>query len=180
MPRLALKPLLKPILTPVLRADLKPSSDFDFFMGIWKCRHRYRVRRLSDCHDWIEFDGTCAARKILGGYGNADESDIGLPGSPYRGMSLRTWDPDKRLWSIYWLDSRRPGHLAPPVKGGFAETRAGKLGMFHGDDEFEGRAIRVRYLWARIAADAARWEQAFSLDEGNSWETNWIMDFTRV
>jgi len=180
MSRLALKPLLKPILMPVARIDPRPSADFDFFMGIWKCHHRYRVRRLGNCHDWIEFDGTCAARKILGGYGNACESDIGLPGSRYRGMGLRIWDPERRLWSIYWLDSRRPGHLAPPVKGRFEEGRAGKLGTFLGIDEFEGRAIRVRYLWSRITGDSARWEQAFSLDEGNSWETNWIMDFTQV
>ena len=180
MPRLALKPTLTPILMPVLRTGLKPSSDFDFFMGIWKCRHRYRVQRLADCHDWIEFDGTCAARKILGGFCNADESDIGLPGSPYRGMSLRMWDPERRVWSIYWLDSRRPGHLTPPVRGSFVETRGGKLGTFLGDDEFGGRAIRVRYLWSRIVADSARWEQAFSLDGGTSWETNWIMDFARV
>ena len=35
----------------------KANADFDFFMGIWKCRHRYLVRRLADCHDWIEFGG---------------------------------------------------------------------------------------------------------------------------
>ena len=180
MPRVALRPALKPVPMPVLRDAHKPSADFDFFMGIWKCRHRYRVRRLAECHDWIEFDGTCAARKILGGYGNADESEIGLPGNHFRGMSLRTWDPERRLWSIYWLDSRQPAHLAPPVRGGFQETRAGRLGTFLGDDEFKGRPIRVRYLWSRITAGTARWEQAFSLDEGNTWETNWIMDFTRV
>jgi len=125
---------------------------------------------------WIEFDGTCAARKILDGHGNSDESYIGLPGSPYRGMSLRTWDSERRLWSIYWLDSRRPGHLFPPVHGGFDKG----VGTFYGDDSFKGRPIRVRYLWSRITTTSARWEQAFSLDEGNSWETNWIMDFTRV
>jgi hypothetical protein len=38
----------------------------------------------------------------------------------------------------------------------------------------------VRYLWSRITDSTARWEQAFSLDEGNNWETNWYMDFTRV
>jgi hypothetical protein len=178
MPRLA--PTPKPILMPVLRAAHKPSVDFDFLMGIWAVRHRYRVRRLADCHDWIEFDGTCAARRILDGFGNCDESHIGLPGGAYRGMALRTWDPGRGLWSIYWLDSRQPGHLAPPVRGRFEDTRAGKLGTFLGDDECEGRAIRVRFLWSRITADSARWEQAFSLDEGNSWETNWIMDFTRV
>ena len=63
----------------------KPNPDFDFLMGIWNCRHRYLVRRLADCHDWIEFDGPCAARKILDGFGNIDEGDINLPGDRYRG-----------------------------------------------------------------------------------------------
>ena len=40
-----------------MSATPKPSTDFDFLMGVWKCRHRYLVRRLADCHDWIEFDG---------------------------------------------------------------------------------------------------------------------------
>ncbi|MEA2850894.1 MAG: hypothetical protein QOE02_913, partial [Rhodospirillaceae bacterium] len=48
-----------------------------------------------------------------------DEADIALPGDRYRGMSLRTYDPDQDRWSIYWLDSRRPGVLFPPVVGGF-------------------------------------------------------------
>jgi hypothetical protein len=144
----------------------KPSADFDFLMGTWKMRHRYLVRRLADCHDWIEFDGSCTARKILDGFGNMDENDIELPGDRYCGMSLRTWDPD----------SRRPGHLFPPVHGGFEKG----VGTFHGDDTFEGRPIRVKYLWSRITDRTARWEQAFSLDEGNNWETNWYMDFTRV
>ena len=154
----------------------RPNSDFDFFMGIWKCRHRYLVKRLADCHDWIEFDGTCAARRILDGFGNMDENDIELPGDRYRGVSLRTCDPDTSRWSIYWLDSRQPGRLFPPVRGSFAKG----VGAFLGDEEFNGRPIRVRYLWSRITDKSARWEQAFSTDEGNSWETNWFMDFTRM
>jgi len=161
---------------PVVRFSPQPSPDFDFFMGIWHCRHRYLVKRLANCHDWIEFDGSCAARRILGGWGNSDESQINLPGDRYRGMSLRTWDAVTRKWSIYWLDSRRPGRLGPPVKGGFDKG----LGVFYGDDEYDGRSMRVRYLWSRITENSARWEQAFSLDEGNSWETNWYMDFSRV
>ena len=154
----------------------KPSPDFDFLMGIWKCRHRYLRRRLAGCSDWIEFDGSCAARKILDGTGNMDEADIALPGDRYRGMTLRTYDPDRDRWSIYWLDSRRPGVLFPPVVGGFDKG----IGTFHGDDEHDGRAIRVRFLWSHITPQSARWEQAFSRDEDTRWETNWIMDFTRV
>lgn len=158
------------------RMTERPSSDFDFFMGIWHCRHRFLVRRLADCHDWIEFGGCCAARKILGGWGNCDESEINRPGDSYRTMSLRTWDPALRKWTIYWLDSRVPGKVGAPVRGGFDKG----LGVFYGDDSHERRPIRVRYLWSRITENSARWEQAFSPDRGISWETNWYMDFTRL
>ena len=165
---------------PLFKPAAVPCDDFDFLMGIWRCRHRYRVRRLGSCNDWIEFDGTCAARKILAGYGNTDESDIGMPGGRYTGISLRLWDPDREQWTIHWLDSRRPGRVGPPVHGGFKLRPDGPFGVFYGDDALDGRAIRVRYIWSRITTDAPRWEQAFSLDEGNDWETNWTMDFTRV
>jgi quinol monooxygenase YgiN len=39
--------------------------------------------------------------------------------------------------------------------------------------------ILVRFHWTSPVPDAARWEQAFSADGGRSWETNWIMEFTR-
>ena len=58
--------MLKTIARPVLRPAATTSTDFDFLMGIWRVQHRYRVRRLAGCNDWIEFEGTCAARKILG------------------------------------------------------------------------------------------------------------------
>ena len=125
-------------------------------MGIWRCQHRYRVRRLAGCNDWIEFDGTCAARKILGGLGNTDENDIAMPGGRYTGMSLRLWDPDSERWTIQWLDSRRPGAIGPPVRGSFTQRPDGPFGVFYGDDVHNGRAIRVRYIWSRIAERRAR------------------------
>jgi len=60
--------------------------------------------------------------------------------------------------------------------GGFT----GDIGVFEGDDTFEGKPIRVRFTWTRLDADHARWEQAFSADAGRTWETNWTMDFTRA
>ena len=107
------------------------STDFDFFMGIWRCRHRYRVRRLVGCNDWIEFEGTCAARKILGGLGNTDENDIAMPGRRYTGMSVRLWDPEQQRWTILWLDSRRPGVVGPEVCGGFTQRPDGPFGIFN-------------------------------------------------
>jgi hypothetical protein len=31
-----------------------------------------------------------------------------------------------------------------------------------------------------VTTSTPRWEQAFSEDGGETWETNWIMDFTRA
>jgi hypothetical protein len=91
-------------------------------------------------------------------------------------MSFRFFDPTTRQWSIYWADSRRPGLLDPPVVGSFT----GDTGVFEGDDTFKGKPIRVRFTWSRVATPSPRWEQAFSDDGGETWETNWVNDFTRI
>ena len=79
-----------------------------------------------------------------------------------------------REWSIWWLDGRTGG-IDPGVKGSFKDG----IGTFLGADELRGKPVTVRYVWTRQSVRAARWEQAFSPDEGASWETNWIMNFER-
>ena len=39
---------------------------------------------------------------------------------------------------------------------------------------------RTRFIWSHITPTSARWEQAFSTDDGASWDVNWRMDFRRV
>ena len=46
-------------------------------------------------------------------------------------------------------------------------------------DTFDDRSIRVCFLWRVGDGRSPRWEQAFSIDGGASWETNWTMDFVR-
>jgi hypothetical protein len=36
----------------------------------------------------------------------------------------------------------------------------------------------VRFLWTGVTTKTPHWEQAFSDDAGETWETNWLMDFT--
>jgi hypothetical protein len=52
-------------------------------------------------------------------------------------------------------------------------------GEFYGDDTHEGRQVRVRFVWSGVSPGGARWEQAFSVDGGQTWVTNWTMDFSR-
>ena len=148
-------------------------SDFDFLTGEWTVRNR-RLRELfvgSD--DWREFAATAWARPLLGGVGNVDEMDC--PSEGFSGSTIRLQDQQTFEWSIYWADSKT-GRLFPPVVGRFVEGR----GDFFGADEHEGRPIRTHFIWSEITASSARWEQEFSADDGVTWESNWVMEFSRV
>ena len=96
------------------------------------------------------------------------------PGGAYRAMAVRGFDVQTRQWSIWWFDERYPQSLGEPVRGGFRDG----VGEFIGDDTLRGQPIKARFRWTEIAANSARWEQAFSDDEGETWETNWVMEFT--
>ena len=150
------------------------ASDFDFWFGSWEVRNRWLRRRLASSDDWEEFDATVVARPLLGGVGNEDEFRTDHAGG-FIGMSFRFFDPERRRWSIYWADSRRPGELDPPVFGTFS----GDVGVFEGEDVHKGHPILVRFTWSGVTTPTPRWEQAFSDDGGRAWETNWVMDFTR-
>jgi hypothetical protein len=148
-------------------------SDFDFLVGNWTVRHRRLAERLTRCTEWEESQGTCCMRPLLGGQANVDDNLLELPSGTYRATTIRAYDPVTKQWSIWWLDSRHPHDLGTPVVGAFENG----IGTFFADDIFDGKPIRVRFLWTDITAVSARWQQAFSADEGATWETNWIMDF---
>jgi hypothetical protein len=59
--------------------------------------------------------------------------------------------------------------------GGFANGR----GEFYNQETYEGRAVFVRFVFSGITAKSFRIEQAFSADGGQSWEPNWIANFSR-
>jgi hypothetical protein len=148
------------------------NSDFDFFVGSWDVRH-WRLRKwLAGCEEWDEFGSTTECWSLFDGAANVDE--ISVPERGFTGLSLRLLDPASGQWSIYWASSR-DGRLQPPVTGRFS----GGVGVFHGDDQYEGQPVRVRYTWSQITPGSARWDQAFSADGELTWEVNWIMEFTR-
>ena len=157
----------------VAGARLPSAADFDFLMGSWKVRNRWLRARLAGSDEWEEFEATSVAHRIMGELGNEDVFRTEHAGG-FTGMSFRFFDPAKRRWSIYWADSRRPGRLDAPVFGAFS----GDIGVFEGPDVFEGRPIVVRLTWSGVTTPTPLWEQAFSDDDGATWETNWIMEFS--
>lgn len=148
------------------------ASDFDFLHGDWDVAHRRLKRRLVGDTEWQDFPGTCRVRPILGGVGNFDENVLDLPAGRYEACTMRLFNDGK--WLIHWIDGRDP-KLDPPMQGAFEDG----VGLFLSDETFEGRPVKVRFLWHEVAARSATWEQAMSADGGATWETNWVMRFSR-
>jgi len=147
--------------------------DFDYFVGGWTTHQRRLKARGVGSTEWEEFPATLCMRLYLDGMATVDE--LYMPSKGVAGLTLRTFDPKQRQWSIYWVSSAT-GKLDPvPVVGGFD----GNQGEFYAADEADGRAVKVRYTWSKLDRNHARWEQAFSYDN-RTWETNWTADFVRA
>ena len=154
-------------------------ADFDFIFGRWLVRNR-KLRDVTDpeCAEWVEFDAHSQVDPILGGLGHVDRIWAEAPPGeePFEGFTLRQFDPQQRVWRIWWASTRRPGHLDPPVEGAWRDGR----GVFDCDDVIGGSPVKVRFEWTTDGAGTARWQQSFSYDAGQSWRTNWVMDLSRA
>jgi len=113
--------------------------------------------------------------KVLDGLGNFDEATLFRESGRVTGANLRLYNPETCEWAIYWASAAGASNLFPPMVGRFA----GGQGTFHAFELVAGQHVHTRTIWTVLDGDSCRWEQAFSANGGQSWETNWICDFTR-
>jgi hypothetical protein len=153
--------------------------DFDFAIGKWTFHLSRLSNPLSGSNEWIDFDGESEARPIWGGRANLDTVRVesAATGDVIEGLTLRLYNTQTGEWSLYWANSRNGVLSLPPTVGRF--TADGR-GEFYDHEELDGRPILVRYVWSEITPTSAHFEQAFSPDDGATWETNWITDQTRI
>jgi hypothetical protein len=151
--------------------------DFDFLFGSWKVHNRGLLHPLIGAkEEWVESDGTSVVRPIWGGRANTEEYDAETPSGHADGLTVQTYNPHSHQWSIYWTNSKNGAFSVPSTIGKFKDGR----GEFFDQEDYEGQTIFVRYLWTVPSVDAPRWEQAFSVDGGKTWETNRIITYTRI
>ena len=159
---------------------IRPSStssqhDFNFLAGTWKLRNRKLKSRLTHSTEWVSFESRVEMHQILEGRGNIDKYTDQASGKPYEGIALRLFNPATQLWSIYWADGNS-GMLDPPVVGSFEN----KIGHFFARDTYKGQPIIVVFRWDVRNPSLPVWSQAFSTDEGKTWEWNSINMSERV
>lgn len=158
--------------TGALSIKASPTSsqhDFDYLVGNWQLRNRKLKSRLTHSTEWQSFESRVEMHQILNGVGNIDKYTDSASGQPYEGVALRLFDTKTRLWSIYWADGNS-GKLDPPVVGSFEN----KVGHFFGRDTYRGQPIIVVFRWDARNPQRPIWSQAFSTDNGQTWEWNSI------
>jgi len=152
--------------------------DFDFLIGKWKMYHRRLNQRLQNCHDWTEFQSTDEASPILTGLGDIDTYKTtempGMVGTNFEGFTLRLFNPKTRLWSLYWV-ANNSGVLDAPQVGSFENN----IGHFFAKDTYHGIPVIVVFRWDVRDKNHPLWSQAFSTDNGKTWEWNWYNVFVR-
>lgn len=112
-------------------------------------------------------------RPLRNGEINVEEIDMKVPSGRLRILALRIYCPASRQWAIHRSTASNGTLDQPMMIGDFSNG----YGEFYNRDEC---GILVRCEWRSVARDRCRWEQAYSANDGSTWETNWIIDFVRV
>ncbi|RXE95800.1 hypothetical protein [Pseudoalteromonas phenolica] len=156
-----------------VQADVAGAQDFDFVIGNWRVHHKRLDNMFSEDKRWVEFEGLSSTSHILGGAGNVEDNLLYFPDGAFRAVAMRAFNAQTGRWSIWWLDGRFPDKVDTPVVGSFKNN----IGLFYADEVIKGRKTKVRFQWDASMPNNPKWAQAFSFDEGKSWETNWTMSF---
>jgi len=151
------------------------NHDFDFEIGTWKTHVRRLLHPLTGSTTWVEMEGVTTVKQVWGGRANLVELKADGPGGHFEGLSLRLYNPITQKWSLNFASSS-DGTMTPPTIGEFKNGR----GEFYNHETLNGRLILVRFVISDITPTSCRFEQAFSADEGKTWEVNWIATDTRI
>ena len=150
--------------------------DFDFVIGHWNVHLRKLLHPLTGSTEWVEYEGTSVMTKIWDDRANMEDFKVTSLDKRLHmdAQTLRLYNPATHQWSIYLAYAAKGQLPMPPVVGSFKDGR----GEFYDAEDFDGRAIIVRYVWTQPTPTTARLEQSFSPDWGRTWEVNWICELS--
>ncbi|MDX6447117.1 MAG: hypothetical protein QOH71_4191, partial [Blastocatellia bacterium] len=150
--------------------------DFDFAVGTWKTRVRRLLKPLSGSNDWVEGTGTVSTRKVWAGRAQLEELTMDTGSTHLEGLALRLYNPKTHQWRLHWANAKKGVLSDAPAFGAFQNGRGG----FYDQEVINGKSVFVREIFSDITPNSHHFEQAFSEDQGKTWEPNIIVDLTRT
>lgn len=153
-------------------------ADFDFLIGKWQITNKIRKKRLSENNEWTESVAYSRCWQILDGLGNMDEFEMKTRGGrTFKGNTIRVYSPSRKDWTLYWVDNWNPDLGVTKQTAGSFESG---VGIFYGEEEFNGKTVRLKFTWKKLDGNKAYWDQAYYDEKNDDWEINWIMIFDRI
>ncbi|TLY53376.1 MAG: hypothetical protein E6K53_01250 [Gammaproteobacteria bacterium] len=114
-------------------------------------------------------------RKVWGGRAALEEIETDGPQGHWQGMSMFLYNSSAHQWSQTFINSKS-GAFAGGLIGGFKDGH----GELFQSDTLNGRAILVRGTWSEIQAKSHRYEEAYSIDGGKTWEIELTANKTKL
>lgn len=144
--------------------DSPESKQFDFWLGEWDLSYKGPDGKVAHSRNRIT--------RILDGCSVLEEF-TGAPGVPLNGRSYSTYDRNAQRWKQTWVDNM--GSYLDFV-GGLADDRM----ILMRDAQRQGRRFKQRMVWQDIRPDALKWLWQRSDDGGDTWITQWEIDYKRL
>ena len=150
-------------------------ENFNFLEGKWVVYSRSLLERMSTETVWLENTMETEYTILLGGLIALNNTYGTFNNNPMDAVMYRAYDPDKDEWVMHWMSRAYP-HLTEQVRGNFKDG----VGIFYGTEVNRGRTFKMRFRWVRLAEDHALWDQAYQNPETGEWQTNWVLELTRI
>lgn len=155
---------------PVAEGLPAEARQFDFWVGEWAVNLRTRQSDFSfaDTHAAV-----ARIYPILRGKAVLELWDS----RQIKGYSLRYFDVARQEW-VLWLNWPGPGRSGSSSLSG--EFRHGRGDFYSRREGADGTTTLSRYSFNDITPTSLRWDDAYSQDGGDTWNGNWIMEFSRT
>ena len=146
-------------------APPKPCSSpeaghFDFWLGKWELTWNDTVT------------GTNIITKELDGC--VVHENFSAPGTDFNGTSYSVYNATKNIWEQTWVDNQ--GSFMN-FTGGFEN---GKMTLGRSLVGPKGNHVMQRMVFYDIAKDSLKWSWESSLDSGQTWNQNWLINYQRA
>jgi hypothetical protein len=144
---------------------------FDFWDGDWDVT--VHARASIDSDQWGDAKGTQHVDSLLGGCVTAEHFAADGPGTPWRGLSYSSWQPQLGKWRQTWVDDSG-GYLA--FTGGLED---GAMTLYGEPRTVKGVSFQMRMRYSDVTADSLHWEWQRSDDGGQTWKPLMMIDYAR-
>ncbi|MEL7003894.1 MAG: hypothetical protein AAFN93_14325 [Bacteroidota bacterium] len=151
--------------------DLPAEKKFDFWIGEWDVDVKVRQ---SDGSWQSGHQSVATIYSILDGKAILELWNEGEQG--ILGYSLRYYNKEKGKWDL-WLNWPSPNQSSmSTLEGNFNNGRGDFFSEYVASD---GVKRITRYSFFDITANSLLWQDGFSRDNGETWDSSWKMYFSR-